>query len=51
MKSRKVENLGGGLKRETKTDSNGGSRITTYRPGLLGRNVKSYEKREPPKKR
>jgi len=51
MKSRKVENVGGGLKRETKTYNTGESRITTYRPGLFGRSVKSYETRQPSKKR
>ena len=51
MKSIKKENLGGGLKRETKTYDSGAKKITTYKEGLIFRNVKSSESVSAPKRR
>jgi hypothetical protein len=50
MKGKKVENLPGDRKRETKTWDDGSKTITTWKQGHVFRKIESVERRNPPKK-
>jgi hypothetical protein len=51
MKSTKIQKLGGGHYRETKTYDNGAKRVETYKPGFIFRDTKSVEHIKAPKRK
>lgn len=47
MRGVETENLRGGLKRETRTYDSGVSKVVTFKPTVIGRQIKSVERKGP----